>query len=56
MAAEDLAAKVGASVSQYIAPTLAEKTGARATAEFFAESKKGGDPERAVALLEGRPE
>jgi hypothetical protein len=35
---------------------LAEKVGARGAVEFFAEKGKGGDPARAVAFLEGRPE
>jgi len=55
-AAEDFAAKDGVSVNQYIALALAEKIGARGATEFFAERGKGGDPERAVAFLEGRPE
>jgi hypothetical protein len=55
-AAEDFAAKDGVSVNQYIALALAEKIGARGAAEFFAERGKGGNPERAVAFLEGRPE
>ncbi|MEZ5754097.1 MAG: pilus assembly protein HicB [Paracoccaceae bacterium] len=55
-AVEDFAAKDGVSVNQYIALALAEKIGARGAAEFFAERGKGGDPERAVAFLEGRPE
>ena len=53
-AAEDFAAKDGVSVNQYIALALAEKIGARGAEEFFAERGKGGDPERAVAFLEGR--
>jgi hypothetical protein len=55
-AAEDFSAKDGVSVNQFIALALAEKIGARGAAEFFAERGKGGDPARAVALLEGRPE
>jgi hypothetical protein len=55
-AAEDFAAKDGVSVNQYIALALAEKIGARGAAEFFEERGKGGDPARAVAFLEGRPE
>jgi len=54
-AAEDFAAKDGVSVNQYIALTLAENIRARGAAEFFAERGKSGDPERAVAFLEGRP-
>lgn len=55
-AAEDFAAKDGVSVNQYIALALAEKIGARGAAEFFAERGGKGNPERAVAFLEGRPE
>lgn len=55
-AVEDFAAKDGVSVNQYIALALAEKIGARGAAEFFAERGKYGDPARAVAFLEGRPE
>jgi HicB family len=55
-AAEEFAAKDGVSVNQYIALALAEKIGARGAAEFFAERGMGGNPQRAVALLEGRPE
>ena len=55
-AAEDFAAKDGVSVNQYIASALAEKIGARGAEEFFAERGKNGDPARAIALLEGRPE
>lgn len=55
-AAEDFAAKDGVSVNQYIALALAEKIGARGAAEFFAERGKHGDPERAIAFLESRPE
>ena len=43
-------------VNQYIALAVAEKIGARGAAEFFAERGKNGDPARAVAFLEGRPE
>jgi hypothetical protein len=55
-AAEDFAAQDGVSVNQYIALALAEKIGARGAAEFFAERGKTGDPARAIAFLEGRPE
>ena len=55
-AVEDFAAKDGVSVNQYIALALAEKIGARGAEEFFAERGKNGDPERAIAFLEGRPE
>lgn len=55
-AAEDLAAKDGVSVNQYIALALAEKIGARGAAEFFEERGRNGDPARAIAFLEGRPE
>lgn len=55
-AAEDFAAKDGVSVNQYIALALAEKIGARGAAEFFQERGKDGDPARAVAFLEGRPD
>ncbi|MFZ1345686.1 MAG: pilus assembly protein HicB [Tabrizicola sp.] len=55
-AVEDFAAKDGVSVNQYIALAVAEKIGARGAAEFFAERGKNGDPARAVAFLEGRPE
>lgn len=55
-AVEDFAAKDGVSVNQYIALALAEKIGARGAAEFFVERGKDGDPARAVAFLEGRPE
>lgn len=55
-AVEDFAAKDGVSVNQYIALALAEKIGARGAVEFFAERGKTGDPARAIAFLEGRPE
>ena len=55
-AAEEFAARDGVSVNQYIALALAEKIGARGAAEFFADRGKGGDPARAIAVLEGRPE
>lgn len=55
-AVEDFAAKDGVSVNQYIALAVAEKIGARGAAEFFAERGKTGDPARAIAFLEGRPE
>jgi hypothetical protein len=55
-AAEDFAAKDGVSLNQCIALALAQKIGASGAAEFFAERGKNGDPERAVAFLEGRPE
>ena len=55
-AAEDFAAKDGVSLNQYVALALAEKIGARGAAEFFEERGKDGDPARAVAFLEGRPE
>lgn len=55
-AAADFAAKDGVSVNQYIALALAEKIGARGAAEFFEEWGKNGDPARAIAFLEGRPE
>ena len=55
-AAEDFAEKDGVSLNQYVALALAEKIGARGAAEFFAERGKNGDRERAIALLEGRPE
>ena len=55
-AAEEFAAKDGVSVNQYIALALAEKIGSRGAEEFFAERGKAGDPARAIALLESRPE
>lgn len=55
-AAEDFAEKDGVSVNQFIALALAEKIGARGAADFFAERGKHGDPARAIALLEGRPD
>lgn len=55
-AVEDFAAKDGVSVNQFIALALAEKIGSRGAEAFFAERGKGGDPERAVAFLEGRQE
>jgi hypothetical protein len=54
-AAKDFAARDGVSVNRFVTRALAEKIGARGAAEFFAERGKGGDPERAVAFLEGRP-
>ena len=55
-AAEEFAAKDGVSMNQYVALALAEKIGARGAAAFFAERGKDGDPARAIAFLEGRPE
>ena len=55
-AAEDFAEKDGVSLNQYVALALAEKIGARGAAEYFAERGKNGDPARAIAFLEGRPE
>lgn len=55
-AAEDFADKDGVSLNQYVALALAEKIGARGATEFFAERGKAGRAERAIALLEGRPE
>ncbi len=55
-AAEDFAEKDGVSLNQYVALALAEKIGARGAAEFFAERGKNGEPARAIAFLEGRPE
>jgi hypothetical protein len=55
-AAEDFAAKDGVSLNQYIALALAQKIGASGAAKFFAERGRNGDPERAIAFLEGRPE
>lgn len=55
-AAEDFAAKEGVSLNRFVVQALAERIGARGAAEFFAERGKDGDPERAIAFLEGRPE
>jgi hypothetical protein len=55
-AAEEFAEKDGVSLNQYVALALAEKIGARGSAEFFAERGKGGSAERATAFLEERPE
>lgn len=55
-AAEEFATRDGVSVNQFIALAVAEKIGARGAEAFFAERGKGGDPERAIAFLEGRPE
>ena len=55
-AAVAFAKKDGVSLNQYVALALAEKIGARAAAAFFAERGKNGDPARAIAFLEGRPE
>ena len=55
-AAEEFAVKDGVSVNRYIARALVEKIGARGAEEFFAERGKGGDPARAITVLEGRPE
>ena len=55
-AAEDFAEKDGVSLNQYVALALAEKVGSSGAVAFFAERGKTGDPERAIAFLEGRPE
>lgn len=55
-AAADFAEKDGVSLNQFIALALAEKVGAKGAADFFARRAKGGDPARAVAFLESRPE
>lgn len=56
-AVEDFAAKDGVSVNRYIAMAVTEKIGARGrAARFFAERGKNGDPKRAIAFLESRPE
>ena len=55
-AAQDFARKDGVSLNRYVARAVAEKIGAGGAAAFFAEQGKGGDPERAIAFLEGRPE
>jgi hypothetical protein len=55
-AVEEFAEKDGVSVNQFIALAVAEKIGARGAEAFFAERGKGGDVERAIAFLEGRPE
>jgi hypothetical protein len=55
-AVQDFAAHDGLSVHQFIVRAVTEKIGARGAAEFFAERGKNGDPARAVAFLESRPE
>lgn len=42
--------------NQYTARAVAAKIGALGAAEFLAESGKNGDPARAIAFLERRPE
>jgi hypothetical protein len=55
-AVEDFDAEDRASVNKDIALAVDDKIGARGAAEFFAERGKNGDPARAIAFLEGRPE
>ena len=55
-AAVAFAMKDGVSLNRYVALALTEKIGARGAAAFFAERGKDGDPARAIAFLEGRPE
>ena len=55
-AAMERAAKEGMSLNQFVERVLAENVGSSSAAAFFAERGKGGDKDRAIALLESRPE
>lgn len=55
-AAERYAERDGVSLNQFIAVALAEKLGAQGAAAFFEHRAAGGDPARAVALLQAAPD
>lgn len=53
-AEEDLAEESKVPLSQFVARSLAEKVGNTRATDLFAERGKNGDPDKAIAPLEGR--